>query len=206
MKSKFDHHSVINWDFNYGVLHRSLSATRYISAPTSLKLMNTGAGTIEHDILCRLDTTLNLAQGEARTWRWATYTGTDLFLFRNQAALGSANKLNSYIIHRAGNNHYLDRYIAGVYERIGYWVSPSIAQTWEHWRVVWWNGVDGGGNPALAVDFYQEVDSAWVKKGATVYDIDNQWSDSDINRCGLLGLSASFNPWWFDDTEIWGPV
>jgi hypothetical protein len=84
-------------------------------------------------------------------------------------------------------------------------ISHSV-NTWERWRATWWNGYTGAGVPALASDLYQWVTGAWVQRGTTLYDTYNHWKDSAINRAGFGCADREDYFYWWDDTEIWGPV
>ncbi|MBA7696219.1 hypothetical protein ES703_104862 [subsurface metagenome] len=202
-----EHHTIADWDFRHGALYRSLSATRYISEPTSLKFLNATGSYIWDTVLCRLDSTLCLPQGEVRTWLypsadWAHHP----FSFRNQAALGSSNNSNHYFIELSFNVAYLICAVAGDWTIKGsVAVSYSLTE-WNRWRIVWYNGETPGEVPALCVDLYKEVAGEWVKQGSTMYDTANRWKDSAVNRCGIEGDSVNNHPEYWDDTEIWGPV
>ncbi|MBA7525864.1 hypothetical protein ES705_18022 [subsurface metagenome] len=206
MKLKFESHSVSDWDFTYGTSHRSLSAVTYVSPPTSLLLEYPFPANVTITVLCRLDATQVLPEGELRTWLYSKYGGNKPFIFRNQAALGSADNTNCYYLNFSSNLARLRRVIGGGMVEIGTWPIVYTYETWQHWRVVWWNGLTGEGVPALAVDLYKEVTGEWVKQGSTRYDTTNQWKESAINRCGLIGQTDQYMPVYLDDTEIWGPV
>ncbi|GAJ04702.1 unnamed protein product, partial [marine sediment metagenome] len=84
------HHTLADWDFQHGATYRSLSAIRFISAPTSLRYSG-APGAWESAILCRIPGTQVLPQGEIRFHAYRILTWTYGALFRNQAALGSAS-------------------------------------------------------------------------------------------------------------------
>lgn len=201
-----EHHSVSDWDFELGALYRSLSVATYVSAPTSLRIYATG-GTIRRDtILCRIEATQCLPQGELRNWlKWNTYTQM-IAVFRNQAVLGTADYDDCYYIENAASVWRLHRRIGGVHVTIDDTDLASSADTWEHWRAIYWNGLTPELDDALCVELYKEVDSSWVKQGDTLYDVANQWKTSEINRSGFHSITANSKAEYWDDTEIWGPA
>jgi hypothetical protein len=199
------HHSVTDWDFQHDALYRSLSPAAYVSFPTSLKFTGPDGNLRSDTILCRIAETQCLAQGEVRTWvRWKTY-GQYPAIFRNQHALGGANLDDCYALTVFTTSWKLYRVIDGGFVLIGETAASSSVETWEHWRTVYWNGLTPDLEEALCVELYKEVDSSWVKQGDTLYDTQNQFKDSEINRSGFDGrFDDTWTP-YFDDTEIWGP-
>ncbi len=200
------HHTISDWDFERGATNRSLSAARYISAPTSLRFLEPTSSQFLNNILCRIPATLCLPQGEVRTWVYGYYLAFTVALFRNQAALGSANELNCYQVYLAGTTSRLVRKLGGVLSFRDDSTCTSFINTWTHYRVFWYNGETPGGTPALCVDLYREIAGEWVKEGSTLYDTDNSFKDSAINRAGFRARSRNNWPQYWDDTEIWGPV
>ncbi|MBA7542159.1 hypothetical protein ES705_34478 [subsurface metagenome] len=200
------HHSVVDWDFESGATNRSLSATKYVSAPTSLCMLEPGSTTFRPTILCRHPDTLCLPQGEVRNWEYGYYYIKYMANFRNQAPLGSANYTNCYEIFMSAAVISLDRYLAGVYSRRDSTVGVAYSNQWAHYRIFWYNGETPGHVPALCVDVYREITGEWVKSGNTLYDTHNSFKDSAINRAGFRAYSKYNNPQYWDDTEIWGPV
>ncbi len=201
------HHSVVDWDFRHGALYRSLSTTKYVSAPTSLKFLNPTGYYIWDTVLCRLDGTLCLPQGEVRTWLyptagWAHHPVS----FRNQAPLGTSNNQNCYFIELSYLVAHLYVSLSGTWYLMGSTATSYSLTEWAHWRTAWYNGKTPGEVPALCVDFYKEVAGEWVKQGSTMYDTSNRWKDSAVNRCGIEGDSTGNKAKYWDDTEIWGPV
>lgn len=199
------HHTLTDWDFEQGATGRSLSDDHFISAPTSLKLVSPN-GVLAGIVLCRIPATLVLPQGEVRTWIRAGYNIYYPCVFRNQAALGSANMLNCYRIVLGASIAHLYRYVDGVLSFPDTTTTFTAANEWVHYRFFWYNGKTPAEQDALCVDHYREVAGEWVKLGDTMYDTDNYFKDSEINRCGFY--PSPFNGYhnWFDDTEIWGPV
>lgn len=204
-KIEVAHHTLADWDYEQGALYRSLSATYFISAPTSLKYTIPAGGASSVN-LCRIPATQVLPQGEVRTWVRRPSPHFMPAVFRSQAALGTADNLNNYQIHLTYTTALLVRYLAGVYSQRDNTTCYSAVDEWRHTRVFWYNGKTPGEVPALCVDLYREVAGEWIKEGETMYDTDNSWKDSAINRCGFRPLFEKNYPCYFDDTEIWGPV
>jgi len=200
------HHSVVDWDFQHGPQYRSLSATQYVSAPTSLRFLKPTLGTWRNAVLCRHPDAQCLPQGEVRTWVWAYYTGRCVALFRNQKALGNAAFANTYGLFVTTATATLIRYINSVYSVRDSTTCIGHQNHWDHYRVFWYNGKTPGDVPALCVDVYYESAGEWVKQGDTLYDTANYWKDSGTNRAGFRGYSEANHPQYWDDTEIWGPV
>ncbi|MBA7544146.1 hypothetical protein ES705_36494 [subsurface metagenome] len=204
-KLKIEHHTLTDWDFEHGGLYRSLSTAFYISAPSSLKFGPSPAWWATY-VLCRIPATLCLPQGEIRAWHRTIQPTIPLAIFRNQAPLGTVNILNCYVVSISATALSLGRYVNGVGRAIdstdGYWVGS----TWIHFRVFWYNGKTPGEEEALCVDGYREIAGEWVKIGNTMYDPDNVFKDSEINRIGFASTLFAGVEAWIDDTEIWGPV
>lgn len=198
------HHTLADWDFEKGSQYRSLASDQYISAPTSLKFTIASAWSCV--ILCRIPATLNLPQGEVRSWGRSNAWTAGWYTFRNQAALGSADYQNCYRVAFTRDLATLDRIVAGTPFTIGTVPYVGASNLWHHIRLFWYNGKTPGDVPALCVDIYREVTGEWVKQGSTLYDTMNKWKDSSINRCGIYASGGSGWLLWFDDTEIWGPV
>ncbi|MBA7537620.1 hypothetical protein ES705_29889 [subsurface metagenome] len=199
------HHTLADWDFESGALRRSLSADYFISAPTSVKITSPG-GTIYESFLCRIPGSLALAQGEWRTWQRFLTASHRPCIFRNQAALGSSNMLNTYWIGVFGGNINLGRFLAGAGSARDSFSFPTPADVWVHWRFFWYNGLTPGLVEALCVDVYTEIAGEWVSAGPTLYDTANTWKDSGINRCGAWSNPRPPNSVYYDDSEVWGPV
>ncbi len=206
MENVIKHHSVIDWDFTAWT-EKSLDPAFYISEPSSLKIISIDVPAVSRLVLCRVPSTQNLPQGEVRTWqRGTSISWSRLLLFRNQWPLGDAYLDNGYFWMLAGNLAYLRYRVLGAESTIGSFAISQTIATWERWRAVWWNDYDGEGTPALASDLYKWVASAWVQQGTTLYDTNNRWKDSAINRAGFGCAARSGYLYWWDDTEIWGPI
>lgn len=201
-----EHHTLADWDFQYGSTNRSLSAETFVSSPTSLRFMKYGAGAWNAAVLCRIPATLLLPQGEVRTWVYGYDALKVVALFRNQAALGSANYTNTYGLAVSNTTSTLIRYIGGAYSVRDSSTFTGFINQWFHTRVFFYNGKTPGDAPALCVDVYREITGQWVKQGDTLYDTANSWKDSGINRAGFRGYSLYNHKQYWDDTEIWGPV
>ncbi|MBA7543757.1 hypothetical protein ES705_36097 [subsurface metagenome] len=200
-----EHHSIADWDFERGAEYRSLADDFFISAPTSLKFSGAPApfGGV---VLCRIPATLVLPQGEIRNWKRATRISSSVANFRNQKPLGDADSQNCYYLATLETTIKLHRFVAGVHTLLDSTLCPDVIDTWIHYSIIWYNGFTPGSAAALCVDVYLEIAGEWVKQGDTMYDTDNLWKDSAINRVGFRpGVWAGTSEWW-DNTEIWGPV
>lgn len=204
-KLKIGHHTIADWDFEKGSQYRSLAGDYYISEPTSLKFSGL-VGAFSSVVLCRIPETLVLPQGEFRHWKRGAQYGLALIVFRNQAALGSADYQNMYYVSFAATVATLRRIINGSGVTIGSTSFPTSLNTWEHFRVVYYNGHTPAEAEALCVDLYKEIAGEWVKQGSTLYDTTNKWKDSSINRSGFWCSMTYGNFLWLDDSEVWGPV
>ena len=200
------HHSVSDWDFTHGTLYRFLDTTQWVSSPTSLRMKYTTTPNITGCILSNLVGCQNIPQGELRTWYRAPYVGSVPFNFRNQDTSTTPSQTNCYAVNISNLYIRLLRIVGGVATTIGDVPFTWQANTWFHLRVKFWNGVNLSGEDSLCAEIYQEVGGAWVKLGDTLYDNQNKWKGSGVNRLGLRYQTDSSMPNWFDDTEIWGPV
>lgn len=190
------HHSVGDWD-KLGTYWR-LDENHYISPPTSLFFYYEETKAF----LCRLPDSLCLPVGRLVGYFRYGYIVTYSFTFRNQAPLGTANISNTYMLASSG---YLrmdfGKRVADVYTLLGQWPVSWGLETWYRYRLTWWNAYNPQNVLSLAVQLEREEDGVWVDKGI-LYDTDNLWADSDVNRVGLTHPPGSI---WFDDTEIWIP-
>ncbi|MBA7532467.1 hypothetical protein ES705_24693 [subsurface metagenome] len=199
------HHTLADWDFQFGATYRSLSADTFISAPTSLKYSNCPVGW-GNEVLCRIPATLNLPQGEMRGWFQTTKNHITTAVFRDQSPLGTAPFQNCYYVLVYLGEARLTRLINGVGPPVDTTPCYLAFNEWIHYRTVWYNGMTPGEEEALCVDVYVEVAGEWIKQGDTLYHTANSWKDSEINRCGFYVQLSSGMTRYFDDTEIWGPV
>lgn len=200
------HHSVSDWDFQFAAPNWTLDTALYVVAPASLRLKYTAGGTPSFSVICKYATVLNLPQGELRTWYRSVQAYEAWCTFRNQAAVGSANELNCYATVMSPTNLALYRMVAGIATARGSWPTTHAVNTWERFRLQWWNGNDLYGVDALCVNLYKEVSGQWVQQGGTLYDTSQQWKTSSINRVGLRGQTDVTYFTNFDETEIWGPA
>ncbi|MBA7576077.1 hypothetical protein ES708_17914 [subsurface metagenome] len=199
------HHSVADWDITHGTTYSTLSNADYISEPTSLRTQSPD-GVVYDIVVCRIGTTLNLPEGEVRTWMRNVGRSYQPAVFRNQSPLGSAIRDNTYILRYIISTISLIRGVAGGWLTIDSSSAPSISADWNHFRVHWYNGKNPAEQEALCVDTYVEVAGEWQKRGDTLYDTSNMWKDSSINRTGIQPTSGrALDPMYTDDTEICGP-
>lgn len=199
-------HSLADWDWEEN-MYRELTTAQFISPPSSLMLY-TQAGAHEFNTaLCRHPDTQCLAEGELGHWmRTQNKLYWVHFNFRNQCPLGNANWSNCYHLYFMYNQATLHRRINDTDTGIAYVPISIDKEMWYHFRVVWWNGQNLEGYPALAVELYQEIEGEWVKKGDTMFDTMNQWKDSSINRVGFTSRGNIVYVRYVDDTEIWRPA
>ena len=201
-----NHHTVADWDFSAGT-PKSLDATIYVSPPSSLKITGAAVPSLARPALCRIAETQCIAQGEVRTWhRVSDITWPNYLVFRNQAALGSADILNTYLWVIFAAIAYLRVRVAGIEGDIGNVPVSRANNTWEHWRTTYSIGLDPAGDPAIIVKLYREVAAEWVQQGSTLYDTQNRWATSSINRSGIGCAERTGKLYYWDDTEIWGLV
>lgn len=201
-----DHHSVSDWDHNPEAIW-SLDFTQFVSAPRSLRLSGDGApGTISL-FLCRVGTTPYLPQGRLITYHRIQHLSQAIMLyFRNQAALGTANRANTYELSIVSPSWGVDRRVNNVPTTIGTRTTSTTPDTWERFRTTWWNGTTPEGVPALTISLDKYIAGEWIQQGDWLYDTENMWATSDINRCGPGGFEVSYAYLWHDDTEVWGPI
>ncbi len=201
------HHSVVDWDFEPGQVHE-LDSSYYVSSPTSLHLGHYPTGTPDGCVLCRVADTLVIPDGRIITAaRQRSPTNQYRLVFRNQAALGTANMLNCYRIRTSHLDWMLERINDGTPTAIGGGVTHHEQDAWMWLRITFYSGADPGNGSALVFTYEHYLDGEWVQQGAPAYDAVDAWKDSGINRLGLatFGLFAGWEQ-WYDDTEIWGPA
>lgn len=202
----FEHHTVSDWDF-WDTASYDLYTGLYVSPPSSLRVFTPNVVIRNKHTLCRVATTLNLPQGRLVTAVYKTWDSQRLYYsFRNQAALGAGDHLNCYLVGITYSTWWIQRLVNGL---LGWSDSqPNVAtkNTWEYFRLTWWNGKTPAGVDALAATLEKYIAGEWVKQGEVVYDTGNQFKDSEINRCGpgIVGVEQGY-PTYIDDTEIWGP-
>ncbi|MBA7572833.1 hypothetical protein ES708_14620 [subsurface metagenome] len=199
------HHSVADWDFEFGATKRSLSSARYVSPPTSLCILEPTGTPFFDVILCRVPGTLCLPQGEVRNWHYYHYSDSRVAMFRNQSPLGSAINDNYYEVYLISTTARLYSKSAGILTKRDETSCQTFTDQWAHYRVVFWNGYTPLAVEALCVNLYREIAGEWVQEGETMYHTGNLWKDSEINRIGFHAHSLANWPEYWDDTEIWAP-
>lgn len=206
LKKYSGHHSIVDWDFQYGDTYRSLSTDHFITPPTSLQFVTPSTTAIQESVLCRDAATLCLPQGEFRTWLWEYYLGGWFCIFRNQAALGTANHQNCYVLVRGSPNGIFGRMVNNVWTQMSTFPLPENWNQWLHLRARWWIGETGEGVPAMLLKVYYQNGGGWVQTGGTIYDTANRWAESGVNRVGFRSFIHHNKAEWWEDTEIWAPV
>lgn len=197
------HHSVADWDILPAGYH-TLSTITYVSPPTSIRFYATGSTICRISVLCRVAKTQCIPEGELRTWlRW-NYYAEYIAMWKNQAPLGSADMNNCYNILNSASLLRVGKVVNGKSSVFAEIPTTSTADTWEHWRVKYWNGLDPDPIGAMCVEVYKEVGGVWVLQGQRVYDPANMWKDSLVNRSGFHVITALGKNEYYDDTEIWG--
>ncbi|GAI00766.1 unnamed protein product, partial [marine sediment metagenome] len=144
------HHTLADWDFQYGAVGRLLDTDFFISEPTSLKMFSL-VGAVPSVTLCRIPATLCLPQGELRTWFRTQYLSYQPFMFRNQAPLGVASQTNCYLLLMTTNRARLRRYVAGAMTDVYSTTCYNAVDEWIHYRVFWYNGKTPAEEDALCV-------------------------------------------------------
>jgi len=201
------HTAAVDWDHRYDVW--SLDDTVYVSEPKSLKWPQSTVAGEERVSLCKHEGTTALNQGRVVTQlRHNSIYGFNMVFFRNQAAVGTATITNTYWVSFVSQytSVYFFKSVGGTYTLIaskpygGGFTYP--AGVWRKIRVTWW---ETGGVLYVRLEWWN--DSEWVNICDDVYDPDNLWSGSAVNRCGVGAGVTSVGAYicWFDDTEIWGP-
>lgn len=189
-----------NWDFQDTIWE--LAIDRYISAPSALKQLRQA----DNAVLSRLGHAYNLFIGGIDSWLFRATDGlTDKrigLLFRNQAFPPNSNLNNTYLVRiDSESKAILYRREAEAMTYIGEWNISWPATTWKRYMVTWWNGYNPQNTPCLVARLQEWDGAAWLDKGE-LYDVENKWADSGINRCGLY-LGQNFH--YADDTIIWIP-
>jgi hypothetical protein len=205
------HHSTSDW--NFSSTDYSLDTSIYISPPSSLRFsyvwvyallkQSVAGGPIPEGMI---ETYARFRYGPAADWY--------LFIFRNQAADGSANLNNTYMLNLyfttsgAGQPYNIARFyvvVNGTFTKIEEKsISPAIyPDTWYLLRCKFW--VYGG---VLMVAFEYFDGSDWVKLCGDFSHSGNRWATSSINRVGIGSAYPSDSPRysWFDNTRIYRRV
>ncbi len=200
------HHSVSDWDYTPGAVY-TLDTSQYVSSPRSLRIGGPGFLDDNTIFLCRIAATRNLPQGRVSSWHRDTVgVSSKSYPFRNQAALNSASQANMYQVVITHNSWQFTKRVGGALTIIAEQPLVTVPDTWYHDRVTWWNGVTALNVPALTCMLERYIPAVWVQQGDWVYDENNLWKDSAINRCGVGSWDDPTDYSWIDDTEIWAPV
>ncbi len=124
-------------------------------------------------------------------------------MFRNQHPLGETGYANTYWIYFTQTQIEFTRYVAGAATPLGVWAWAPPPDEWHRFRLTWYSGTDGDGSPALVIILEHQVAGEWVQLGGNVYDLDEHWKDSEINRMGAMASTFYGYPSWVDDTELY---
>lgn len=197
------HHSAnVDWDWSHD--DYELTTEQYVSEPKCLKWQ--APTTPWRQTLCKHAGTTVLNEGRVVSWlRTTIATANPAVMFRNQAAVGTANYLNMYILNFAPNlsQIQLGKFVGGSGVGIdsnafgGGFTFPI--NTWRKVRVTWW---ETGGVMYVRVEWYH--DTEWTNICDELFDADNMWSGETVNRCGLH-FGGAGGVVYADDTEVWGP-
>lgn len=198
-----NHHSVEDWDRSHPAI-TILDDTICVSEPTSLWFKTHENAAVYPLLLSRHADAQNVAEGRMVGYLYGVgAVATGGFTFRNQSALGTAIRDNGFEVHIHDEGWSLLKRVGGVLS----WTKEADGtfpkNTWIQIRLSWWNGYTAAGLPALAVMMERYIAGEWVKQGDTLYDEDNEFKDSEINRCGPASRATSVNYAWIDDTEVW---
>lgn len=191
------HYSTADWDFSSDSW--ILDTNKYTTPPSALR----GTTPSPVFVLNKLPDIQNLPHGRIVTNLWLTYQKAFRLYFRNQAPLLSSNRENTYEVHLYASGalaSYLNAYVAG--ELVGQW-NFGMGFPWAEWlkiRVTWWTGKNLINVRSLACKLEKMVAGEWQQMGNILYDVQDRWQNSDVNRVGI-GVN---NNSWVDDTEIWG--
>lgn len=191
------HHSVGDWD--KPATDWKLDTDFFVSPPSSLYSWNT----TPQAFLCRLADSLCLPTGRIVSWIRPQFQTAYWLTFRNQVALGSSDLKDCYLIATSSYTRVdFGKRVNNVYTKLDEWLMSWSLATWIQVRVTWWTTYDAQNQPTMAVHLEAYEGGAWVDKG-TLYDSDNLWSTSTVNRLGLAVTTGGIS---FDDTEIWKPT
>ncbi len=189
------HHSTTDWDI--GSANWELSASKYVSPPTSLR--ETIGGSVP--FINKHPDCLLLTDGEIRSqgfWYDLPAGNEQHFLFRCQAAIGSASG-DQYRAEFRWHGVVISLDLGIEYIAIGAFTWVPIIWTWYPVRLRW-QTVDEPGHPdSLKIQLFIWLADEWVEQTPPVYDDLNRFKDSAINRAGIR--VGKRNHW--DDTELW---
>jgi len=188
------------WDISADVPW-SISATRYISSPTSIRYVNEGAGPVR--LLCAYPPAAHLAAGRLSTWLWGEHRlNRPYFHFLVQTEPGSPASADYYRIQA---NQFMSPSVI-LAEIIGNTVTRTWqkdydqhrpAQTWHRWRASWYYEF---GN--LIVHFDEWTGNAWAALVEPFTVNDPVPVPALYARCGISLHAISDTVLYLDDTEI----
>jgi hypothetical protein len=205
------HFSVADW--NFSTTDYALDTSIYISEPSSLRFSYVFVYALLKQSVAGGPIPEGMIETYAR-FRYGPGGGWPIFTFRNQAADGSANNNNSYVLSLyytasgAGQPYNIARFyvfvngVSSIIEEKS--ISPAIyPDTWYLLRCKFW--VYG---EVLMVAFEYFDGSDWVKLCGDFSDANNRWATSSINRVGIGSAYPSTTPryTWFDNTRIFRRV
>lgn len=193
------HHTWTDWDWSDS--NWDLWDGQKRSEPTSLRF--TGAALTSN--LCNLADALCLPQGKLVTFHFFEYQLYGFMHFRNQEPVTGASFTNCYHVRLEEDHVRLYRRVNNSDTLLGDWTPLNERNTWRQWTVTWWHYLEPYQDPVLRIRINGAAAGAAGPWQEQVDDPVNQWSTSDVNRCGLAGLATSYHQ-YHDDTEIWLPT
>lgn len=188
-----------DWDFNNACW--KLDDGQYVSSPSSLQSVRASPDCLDDPTVQALVKTSVVPIASVKEGRIDTK-------FRYGQA-SDVNKLLIFFRLQDSNNYYrvrirgdgsilITRLKAGVSTTIASGTFSNVINTWQRFRIIWWDDAVG---LVIRVEMYVSPD--WVKK-AQGYDTPNYWSDVG----GRIGLALLDNGpayrVWVDDTIIYG--
>ena len=192
-----------DWDFSN--VNWILDTSRYVSAPSSLRLRCGSAIPGGCLALCKHPGSLCLPQARLATSLYSTSENRICLVFRNQAPAGSSNWTNCYRLYIIVQGARLIRRLNNVDTQFDEWANPWLTyNTWHQLRLSWWTAYNNQNVKSLAIRTEYWDGAKWVI-ARTSYDPLNMWEDSAVNRCGVAASYDTAYYMYFDDTEIWKP-
>lgn len=199
------HHSISDFDKTNNAVWR-LSDTEFISAPTSLAIGGSECQEEDTPFLCKIADTLDLPEGQLETLHTGIPSGDNSVLyFRNQRANGGSNAENTYSMRIRGLKVEFRVWVAGIFTDLDEIALVTEDDRWYRDRITWWNGLDPHCDPALVIMFERYTGPDWTQIGEWLYDTNNRWKTSGINRCGPGGWQMDDNIIYIDNTRIFKP-
>lgn len=193
------HHSSGDWD--YSSTNWELDEAQYVSAPSSLSVLEIGGVYLTALVKTTTVPIANVKEGRLETYFRHNHEGVHNkvdFIFRYQDA---DNCYYLFIRMYDGIDGSLQVYRvkAGVPTLLDHKDVASFAvNTWFRYRVTWWNDYVG-----LVIRVEKYSAGEWVTE-FDAYDSENNWKDIG----GRVGAASSRfeDPYhvWIDDTKIYG--